>query len=126
MAFVAEGIRKLRRPEAQQPGQRLWRGLLNVRAEMSRAGGTDPAMLSWTPDLQTAANFAAGRTPLLLLARPRTFMQRGAELQFLSMLPWECEVCYPPCTLLKPTGRTQRVEIDRQITWEVVEVEPNI
>jgi len=126
VAFVAEGIRRLRRPEAQQPGQRLWRGLLNVRAEMSRAGGTDPAMLSWTPDLKTAASFAAGRTPLLLLARPRTFMQRGAELQFLSMLPWECEVCYPPCTLLKPTGRTQRVEIDRQITWEVVEVEPNI
>ena len=27
VAFVDEGIRKLRRPEAQQPGQRLWRGL---------------------------------------------------------------------------------------------------
>ena len=128
VSFVAEGIRRLRAVEAERAGgvERLWRGMRNVRADMRRAGGTEPAILSCTPDLETAARFATSRTSFLLLVRARSFMQRGAELQFLSVAPHECEVCYPPCTLLKPTGRTQRLEINGQLSCEVVEVEPHL
>ena len=53
-------------------------------------------------------------------------MQRGASLQFLSLVPHELEVCYPPCTFLKPTGRVQRVNVSDDLACEVIEVEPHL
>ena len=115
-----------------QPALRLWRGLKNVRvpAEFARRGGTEIAMSSCTHDLAVATGFAASRTSLLFLvtARAQAFMQHGADLEFLSTAPWEREVCFPPCTYLEPTGRTQTVEVaegERRGSYLVVEVRPH-
>ena len=79
-----------------------------------------------------AVRFAASRTSLLFLVtmRSRSFMQHGADLEFLSTAPWEREVCFPPCTYLEPTGQTQRVEAGAQGegrgSYLVVEVRPHL
>ena len=91
-----------------------------------RIGGTELAPLSTTPDLSTAARFSTGREAFLFLVTARSFMQRGAELSYLSCLPQEREVCYPPCTYLKPTGRTQRLELPGELRCVVVEVTPHV
>ena len=91
-----------------------------------RTGGTERALLSCTPDLKTAARFAAGREALLFLVTAKSFMQRGAALDFLSCMPDESEVVYPPCTYLKPTGRKQRVQLSAELRCVVVEVTPHV
>ena len=127
VAFVAEGIKRLRAVDAgARAPLRLWRGLCNVRGDIPRTGGTEPAMLSCTPDLEMAARFATSRQALLFLVTAKTFMQRGASLDFLSCFPQECEVCFPPCTYLKPTGRAQSVELPGELRCVVVEVTPHI
>ena len=51
-------------------------------------------------------------------------MLRGASLRWLSTMPHEREYLYPPCTYLKPTGRSARLELDDggACTCTVVEV----
>ena len=86
-------------------------------------GGTDPAPLSCTTELATAASFATSRESLLLLVNARSFMQRGASIGFLSAFPAEEEVLYPPLTFLKPTGK--RLTLTFQgCDFTVVEVVP--
>ena len=135
VAFLAEGLRRLRRPDAvgtgadtgsatsstgavnaasaAKPSQRLWRGMRNVTAPGAfvRMGGTELALLSCTSDLATAARFASSGASMLFLVNARSFMQRGASLRFLSCFPAEDEYCYPPCTFLRPTGRCQHVDL---------------
>ena len=141
IAFVSEGIKRLRTINApervwnasshsidveERGSVRLWRGLCNVRGEITRMGGTELAPLSCTPDLATAAQFAMSREALLFLVTAKNFMQRGAALDFLSCLPHEREVCYPPCTYLKPTGRRQQVELPGELRCVVIEVTPHV
>ena len=128
VAFVAEGIKLLRAVHANENTTvRLWRGMRNVSGDsLARSGGTEPAMLSCTSHLTTAAHFATSREPLLLLVTAKTFLQRGASLDFLSCLPHEREVCYPPSTYLKPTGRTQHVELAGEVRCTVLEVTPHV
>jgi len=130
VGFVTEGIKRLRGihvDERAPVSVRLWRGLRNVRGELlARSGGTEQAMLSCTPDLATAARFSTSRVALLFLVTAKTFMQCGATLDFLSCMPHEHEVCYPPSTYLKPTGRTQLVDLCDGIQCMVVEVIPYV
>ena len=62
--------------------------------------------------------------------RPRKIAENYIKgwffIDFLSCLPHEREVCYPPCTYLKPTGRTQRVEMSDELTCVVLEVTPHV
>ena len=51
-------------------------------------------------------------------------MERGADLAWLSTAPNEQEWLYPPCTYLKPTGRSQRVKVTDELYCLVVEVTP--
>ena len=83
-------------------------------------------MLSCTYDLATAAHFASSREVLLFLVTAKTFLQHGASLEFLSCLPHEREVCYPPVTYLKPTGRTQQMELTGGLRCVVIEVIPHV
>lgn len=58
-----------------------------------------------------------------------SFMQRGADLQFLSAFPGEQEFLYPPLTYLQPTGRQQQIDIVRSegaVTYTVIEVIPHL
>ena len=128
VAFVAEGIKRLRAVHAgERASVRLWRGMRNVRGgSLARSGGTEQAMLSCTADLATAAHFATSREALVFLVTAKTFLQHGASLDFLSCLPHEREVCYPPATYLKPTGRTQLMELTGGLRCTVVEVTPHV
>ena len=120
---------------ARTAPQRLWRGSKNVSVpgELLRRGEllriTEIAMSSCTHDLQVAARFATSSTSMLFLVNARTFMQHGADLEFLSTAPWEREVCYPPCTYFKPTGATQEASVqigERSCTCVIVEVTPHL
>ena len=56
----------------------------------------------------------------------KSFMQRGADLAWLSTAPHEQEYLYPPCTFLQPTGRTQRVKLSNEVHIHVLEMTPHI
>jgi hypothetical protein len=101
--------------EDEETSQALWRGMKNLQVNdafmQRRVGGTELAPMSTTEDLQVAAWFSASANSLLFKFRVDSFMQRGANLQWLSAFPKERETLYPPLTYLKPTGKTQVVEV---------------
>ena len=79
--------------------------------------------MSTTLDLKVAVAYGTSERSLLLKFKVGNFMQLGADMQWLSAFPSEAEICYPPLTYLKPTGRVQTVRVeDRQ--FDVIEVEP--
>ena len=54
-----------------------------------------------------------------------SFMERGADLTYLSAFPEEAEVLYPPLTFLRPTGSRESVTVDG-MEFDIVEVAPTI
>ncbi len=87
------------------------------------------APLSTTSDLRTALACSiskkdnSSRQSLLFKIVVDNGLQRGADLEWLSMFPAESEVLYPPLTYLQPTGRACLVEVD-EYTLTVVEAKP--
>lgn len=79
--------------------------------------------MSTTDDLSVAATYALSSCSLLLKLRTKSFMQRGADLTFLSAFPAEREYLFPPLTFLQPTGRVIEV-VSGSSMFTVVEVEP--
>lgn len=88
-------------------------------------GGTEVAPMSTTANISVAIRYGISMRTLLFKVRVTTFMQYGAELQWLSAFPGESEVCYPPLTYLKPTGRIQKVEAHK-LSFTICEVVPHI
>jgi hypothetical protein len=80
--------------------------------------------MSTTTDLEVAVRYSLSQHSLLLKIRTKSFMQRGADLHFLSAFPAESELLYPPLTYLKPTGRIVRDVLAARCKFTVVEVEP--
>ena len=60
---------------------------------------------------------------LLFKIKTKSFMQRGADLQYLSAFPAEKELLYPPLTFLKPTG-WKMGHAAGGVKYQVIEVEP--
>ena len=60
---------------------------------------------------------------LLFKLSTKSFLQRGAELTFLSAFPAEAEVLLPPLTYLRPTGRKLELSV-QELRFTVIEVEP--
>ena len=125
---LKEAIGKLRAVEAQEGDQGtvdLWRGMKNLRVveSFTAQGGTELAPMSTSTDLQVAVQYSRSPSSLLLKIRTKSFMQRGADLAFLSAFPGESELLYPPLTFLAPTGRTMEYE-QAGMKFTVVEVEP--
>ena len=83
------------------------------------------APCSTTTDIAVAAQYSASAESLLFKFRIATFMQFGAELQWLSAFPAEAEVLFPPLTYLQPTGRVERTSVGTA-NFTVVEVEPHL
>lgn len=133
VAFIADGIKKLRAKRAEGRGATqalsLWRGMRNLHVKddflAERRGGTELAPCSTTTDVAVAAAYSASAESLLFKFRVGNFMQYGAELQWLSAFPAEAEVLYPPLTYLQPTGRVERLSIGKS-NFTVVEVEPHL
>ena len=133
VAFIADGIKKLRAKRAEGAGATstltLWRGMRNLKIAddflTERRGGTELAPCSTTTDIAVAAQYSASAESLLFKFRIANFMQFGAELQWLSAFPSEAEVLFPPLTYLQPTGRVERTSVGTA-NFTVVEVEPHL
>lgn len=135
MAFIADGIKKLRAKHAEGGSAtqvvQLYRGMRNLAISdafmAERRGGTELAPMSTTSDIGVAASYSLSGASLLFKLKVNNFMQFGADLQWLSAFPAEAEICYPPLTYLQPTGRVERVKLlEGTVTYTVVEVEPHI
>jgi len=139
VTFLSEGIKKLRTVEAvaaekgkksKQTHRDLWRGMrgLVVDKHFMADGGTEQAPMSTTDDLKIAVQYSSGTNQALLFKlSTSSFMQRGADLQYLSAFPKEKEFLFPPLTFMQPTGRKRKLTVGQgQVAVTVVEVEPQM
>ena len=84
-------------------------------------GGVEMAAMSTTYSLETALFYAHSERSLIFKYVTRSFMERGADIAWISAFPGENECLFPPSTYVSPTGRTQRVG-----KFTVVEVTPRL
>lgn len=93
-------------------------------------GGIEAAPLSTTSSLEVALAYGISSSTALMRLSTSTFIQRGANLGYLSAFPEEQEILYPPLTYLQPTAPPIEVEIDlgdgESITYQVLAVVPHI
>jgi len=106
VAYLAEAIKKLRAVDTDSRTLDLWRGMRNLQSTeaFQNNGGTEPAPMSTTSDLNIAVGYALSEYSLLFKVVADSFMQRGADISFLSCFPSEREYVYPP--LYATTDRT--------------------
>jgi len=85
----------------------LWRGIKDrsVKDEFMLSGGTEVACMSTSKSLQIVEAFANNHSPLLFRLAIESPMEYGASISWLSIVPSEDEVLYPPLTFLKPVAR---------------------
>ena len=109
----------------------LFRGMKHVAApgDFLRFGGTELAPMSTTTSLRVAAQYAKSTSSIIFKITTQSFLQRGADLAFLSAFPGEAEFLLPPLTCLRPTGRKQTITFHSEHRHEVekytvIEVEP--
>ena len=128
--FIKEAILQLRAAgdtggSGAADAQDLWRGMKNLRAadDFLRRGGTELAPMSTTTSLAVAVQYSLSPSSLLFKISTKSFLQRGAELTFLSAFPAEAEVLLPPLTYLRPTGQKLELIIG-DLRYTVIEVEP--
>ena len=101
VAFLAEAIRRLRAVGAKMANARspvvLYRGLKNstVPPAFIKEGGTEYAPMSTTNDLSVAVRYSASRSSVLLRMVTKSFIERGADISYLSAFPEEAEVLFP-------------------------------
>ena len=129
--LISDAIKLLRqvggRSSTANEKQALWRGLRNMRLPGSfmERGGSEMAPLSTTSDIRVAVRYSTSASSLLFKLATRDFMQRGADLQYLSAFPGEAEVLYPPLTYLRATGRTAEVvKKGSNLCFKIVEMVP--
>ena len=82
-----------------------------------------------TTDLAVALQYSTSQASLLFKIKTKSFMQRGADLSYLSAFPGERELLYPPLTFLQPTGKTMDYVVEAAdgapaAKYTIVEVEP--
>ena len=81
--------------------------------------------MSTSPDPVVAVEYSAGASSSLLLKiATSSFIDRGADLSFVSAFPREREVLYPPLSYLEPTGRREQVVLPNGAAVDVVECRP--
>ena len=145
MAFLADGVRKLRleymsMPESSGDGRGatvLYRGLrgvtIGIDFMLGRMGGTELAAMSTTSSWAVAVGFVLQQTDgpplpasqsIVLRILVANAVQYGADVAWLSVNPAEFEVIFPPLCYLQPTGRFEIVRADGGAQVTVVEVVP--
>ena len=91
-------------------------------------GGTELAPMSTSSDVSVALHYSSqAEKRLIFKIVTANFLDRGADLRYLSAFPAEAEFLYSPLTYLRPTGRHQSVllgEGDERVECTVVEVVP--
>ena len=102
-------------------------GNVSLESEFLKKGGTEVSPMSTTEDLTIAIKYAAtGKHSVLLRVRTKGFMNLGAQLMWVSAFPYEVEFLYPPATFLKPLRAQPYVFKIGDITFHVVDVEPQV
>ena len=103
----------------------LWRGMANRSCsdEFFRDGGTELAPMSTTTDLRTAVQYSASTESVLLRLRTSSFMDRGADISFLSAFEGESEVLFPPLTYLR-VNEQHKVAVASGLSFTVIDVTP--
>jgi hypothetical protein len=102
----------------------FWRGMRNVdlTSEFRESGGTELAPMSTSSILDVALGYSNNaERRLLMKVATDSFMDRGADIQYLSAFPNEAEFLYPPMTFLQPTGKEEQMEVDG-VTFTILEV----
>jgi hypothetical protein len=116
---IQRGLKKLRALGSADASSKetvvLWRGMsgLKLSDQFSKEGGTELAPMSTTTDVSVAISYAVKKDTLsALLFRfvTRNNLERGADVQWLSMFPGESETLFPPLTFLQRT-RTEPQEV---------------
>jgi hypothetical protein len=124
VTVLNEAIKKLRDAEGDAVVI-LWRGLKNMDlkrdSNFMRAGGVEMSSMSTTYSLKTALFYSHSNQSIIFRIVTRSFMERGADLEWISVFPRERECLFPPCTFLSPTGRTQKIG-----KFTVVEITPRL
>ena len=88
------------------------------------SGGTELAPMSTTPSLEVAVRYGLSASTLLFRLSTESFMDRGADLTYLSAFPDEVETLYSPLCFMQPTGKRQTLVING-VEFTVVEVIPH-
>jgi hypothetical protein len=122
-------VSKDQRPPAFQPPSEVEEGKGGVSSRGSSVlRGTEFAPMSTTTDLEVALRYAApgaSNSSLLLQIEAGTFMDRGADLSYLSAFVGEKEFLYPPLTYLEETSDFT-VETDDGETFHVLRVKASM
>jgi hypothetical protein len=130
--YIREAISKLRAVESvrgtQGQFQIMWRGNkdLLVSDEYLSLGGVETSIISTSLTLETAVRYSFSQRPVIFKIVTRSFMERGAYLDWLSVFPFERECCSPPLTFFSPTGRHQIVKLKDGCNLTVIEFTPRI
>ena len=89
--------------------------------------------MSTSANLEVALNYSsAAEHRLIFKVHTASFMDRGAELTYLSAFPGEVEYLYPPLSFLKPTAtEPQKIEVASPsgggtVVYTVIEVTPSL
>ena len=82
--------------------------------------------MSTTSDPAVALQYSSGGVcALLFKITTQSFIDRGADLTFVSAFASEHEYLYPPLSYLQPTGRRETISLTATgDTINVVEVRP--
>ena len=121
MMNIQRGLKNLRRLGSEDASSKqtvvLWRGMngLKLPDTFTRDGGTELAPMSTTTDVGVAIGYAIKtdtRSALLFRIVTRNNLQRGADVQWLSMFPGEAETLFPPLTFLQTVAGTEPQEVE--------------
>jgi hypothetical protein len=98
---------------------------MQLPKSFNEGGGTELAPMSTTTDVNVAVSYAVKkdtRSALLFRFVTRNNLERGADVQWLSMFPGESETLFPPLTFLQRT-RTEPQQVEHNgVTVTIVEL----
>ena len=89
VSLLAEGIKMLRAVDTSNAQLDLWRGMKSLGStdEFEASGGTETAVMSTTSDPIVAVRYALSEASLMFKLDASSFMNRGADISFLSAFP---------------------------------------
>jgi len=140
VTHIVKAVLQLRKVEGNEATAHssvdLYRGLAGriIPPEFLAQGGTELAPMSTTCSLKVALQHAASEHAVILRVRTRGFMDRGADIAFLSCFPAESEVLFPPLTYLGPVREKDENGVEQPkpplvvrvgaATFTIVDVQP--
>jgi serine/threonine protein kinase len=132
---IYRGLKKLRALGSNDASSKqtvvLWRGMsaMKFSDEFTDEGGTELAPMSTTTDVSVAIRYAIKkdtRSALLFRFVTRNNLERGADVQWLSMFPGESETLFPPLTFIQKTRSEAQVVEHNGVTVSVVELSTSL